>query len=152
MGFNEDVQTILEYAHFWNWAPDWVVVRDVYTVFPESYSVLTPFAYSYLEELIRSRITDYGMFNPTDSNGNIRGRSTGQTLFRLARKQNKDDVAFLDLINELYAKYFGSSGEFDRGDNRNSTMHGYMHPRYWAKESFEDLIHDIARLSPFAGF
>jgi hypothetical protein len=152
LGFSEDIQTILDYSHFWNWAPDWAVVRDIYASFPESYSVLTPFAYTYLEELVRSRTTSYGMSNPTDRRGNIRGHSTGQTLFNLAKRENADDAAFVTLVGELYEKYYGSSGEFDRGDNRNSTMHGYMHPRYWTKESFEDLIHDIARLSPYSGF
>lgn len=46
----EDLEIILDHAHFWNWAPDWSVVKDIYSRIPESYSVLMPFAYSYLEK------------------------------------------------------------------------------------------------------
>lgn len=57
----DDIDTILDYAHMWNWAPDWYVVKVIYSHVPESYSVLTPFAYSYLEELIRSTTSEYGI-------------------------------------------------------------------------------------------
>ena len=46
MSVFDDFETILDYAHMWNWAPDWNVVKDIYLRIPESYSVLTPFAYS----------------------------------------------------------------------------------------------------------
>ena len=61
MSVFDDFETILDYAHMWNWAPDWNVVKDIYLRIPESYSVLTPFAYSYLEELIRSTTSEYGI-------------------------------------------------------------------------------------------
>ena len=41
---NKDFSKIMDYAHFWNWRPDWSVVSNIYATFPESYSVLTPFA------------------------------------------------------------------------------------------------------------
>ena len=60
MSLDADFREILDYAHMWNWAPDWVVVQEIYCTIPESYSVLTPFAYSYLEEMIRSTTSEYG--------------------------------------------------------------------------------------------
>ena len=51
MALQEDFNQIIDYAHFWNWAPDWGEVQRIYEKFPDSFSVLTPFAYSYLEEL-----------------------------------------------------------------------------------------------------
>ena len=44
----EDFDEVMDYAHFWNWAPDWSVAKEIYRKFPDSYSILTPFAYSYL--------------------------------------------------------------------------------------------------------
>lgn len=41
-----DFDEICDYAHMWNWAPDWYMVKQIYTTFPDSYSVLTPFAYT----------------------------------------------------------------------------------------------------------
>ncbi len=55
MNIKNDFQEILDYAHYWNWAPDWLIVKEIYEKIPESYSVLTPFAYAYLEELIQKR-------------------------------------------------------------------------------------------------
>ena len=52
MALQEDFNQIIDYAHFWNWAPDWGEVQRIYEKFPDSFSVLTPFAYSYLEELV----------------------------------------------------------------------------------------------------
>ena len=49
-------------------------------------------------------------------------------------------------------KYFKDSTPDDSGNNRNSVAHGYMHSRFWTKESFEELIHDIARVSKHSGF
>ena len=60
MTIDKDFEIILNYAHFRNWVPDWYVVKDIYKCIPESYSVLTPFAYTYLEELIRTTTSEYG--------------------------------------------------------------------------------------------
>lgn len=142
---NEDFQEILNYSHFWNWFPDWNIVKAIYNEFPDSYSVLTPFAYTYLEELIRTTTSDYGIRISEKTNKPI-----GMNLINLAIKEN-DDVEYLKLLEE-YKKYFKKSSPFDRGDNRNSVNHGYTHPREWTKESFENLIHDIARISKYSKF
>ena len=60
MELNEAFDEIYNHTHMWNWGPDWEGLRQVYLAFPNSYSVLTPFAYSYLEELIRSTTSEYG--------------------------------------------------------------------------------------------
>lgn len=60
MGINDDFNQIIDYVHFWNWAPDWGEIQQIYECFPDSYFVLTPFAYSYLEEMIRTTTSDYG--------------------------------------------------------------------------------------------
>lgn len=73
MNITNDFQEILYYAHYWNWAPDWLVVKNIYEKIPESYSVLTPFAYAYLEELIRSTTSEYGR-ELLDENGNPKRR------------------------------------------------------------------------------
>ena len=46
MSVFEDIDQIIDYAHFWNWAPDWNVVKEIYQKVPDSYSVLMPFAYT----------------------------------------------------------------------------------------------------------
>ena len=150
MSICEDFQTIWDYAHMWNWGPDWLVVADVYKAFPNAYSVLTPFAYSYLEELIRSRTSEYGV-SILDAEGHERRRSVGRKLIQLARRENADDEAFLTELDYI-SKYFDDSSPVDGGGNRNNVAHGYLHPRYWSQEQFEQLISDIARISPCAGF
>ena len=52
MSVCNDLDKIWEHSHFWNWSPDWLIVKEVYEKVPESYSVLMPFAYSYFEEMI----------------------------------------------------------------------------------------------------
>lgn len=146
----KDINVILEYAHFWNWAPDWAVLRDVYKCHPDSYSILTPFAYAFLEELIRSRTSEYGM-DVTDNEGNPKRRKVGRGLINLAMTENGKDKPFLEALEEI-KDYFGDATPFDRGNNRNSVDHGFMHPRYWTKESFEQLVHDIAVLSKYSRF
>ena len=37
-------------------------------------------------------------------------------------------------------------------NGRNKVLHGHLHPRFWGKEDFENLIHDIAEMSQYAGF
>jgi len=51
MTIEEAFEKIMQYAHFWNWVPDLQVAKEVYRKFPNSYSILAPFAYSNLEEL-----------------------------------------------------------------------------------------------------
>lgn len=148
---SDSFEEIMLYSHFWNWAPDWQVVQDVYKVFPNAFSVLTPFAYSYLEELIRSNTSEYG-FEIYDKNGKPKKRNVGMDLIKLAIKENKHKKPeFVSILQEIQTYYYDSKRS-DEGDNRHSVAHGYMHPRFWSKESFEKLIHDTARLSKFAGF
>ena len=150
MNLQNDFMEIMNYAHMWNWAPDMDVLQRIYDEFPESYSVLTPFAYTYLEELIRSLTSQYGR-EYSDANGNPLKRKVGYALLSLAIQENQNNSKLVALLNDM-KDYFSISTSEDTGDNRNSTVHGYMHPRYWSKDSFEKLIHDIALLSPYAGF
>lgn len=150
MKVNDDFAEIMDYAHFWNWSPDWSVVQEVYQAFPNSYSVLTPFAYSYLEELIRSTSSEYGI-EVFDDSGKPKRRKVGKDLIDLAIRENSSDHGLVALL-EKYKAYFMPSKSTDAGDNRHSVHHGYMHPRFWTKESFEQLIHDIATFSKHARF
>lgn len=59
MSVFEDIDQIIDYAYFWNWAPDQNAVKEIYQKVPDSYSVLMPFAYGYLEEMIRTTTSDY---------------------------------------------------------------------------------------------
>lgn len=151
MDISNDFEKIIENSHFWNWVPDWVLVRDIYNNFDNSYSVLTPFAFSYLEELIRSMTTDYSK-EKMDKFGNPIRHIVGMSLINLAIKQNEqgDERKFKLIL--ATKQYFEESNSDDKGDNRHSTQHGYMHPRFWNKDSFEKLIHHIALLSEFSGF
>ena len=74
MNLSDSFEEIMLNAHFWNWGPDWQVVKDIYEAFPNSYSVLSPFAYSYLEELIRSTTSEYGI-EVYDENGEWQPKS-----------------------------------------------------------------------------
>jgi len=152
MELNEAFDEIYNHTHMWNWGPDWEVLRKVYIAFPNSYSVLTPFAYSYLEELIRSTTSEYGR-ELVDQHGNLKNnRKVGTKLIDLAIEENKDKKPeFVEILTEIKS-YFSHSEPTDIGENRNSVVHGFMHPRYWDWESFEKLIIDIARLSKYVGF
>ena len=121
------------------------------TGFPDSYSVLTPFAYAYLEELIRSTTSEYGIV-ALDEVGNIKKRrKVGVDLLNLAIKENKNNPELVSLLQKMKSYYIPSQLT-DRGDNRHSVVHGYMHPRFWDKSSFEKLVHDIALISKHARF
>ena len=89
MELNEAFDEIYNHTHMWNWGPDWEVLRNVYLGFPNSYSVLTPFAYSYLEELIRSTTSEYGreLFNTDGTSKEY--RKVGTKLIDLAIEENK---------------------------------------------------------------
>ena len=150
MSFENDIQIILDNTHPWNWCPDLMVLKKIYNTFPESFSVLTPFAYSYLEECIRSTTSEYGI-EILDENGKPKRRKTGKSLIALAKEENSNNLDYINILNEVKS-YFEESSSTDVGNNRNSVDHGYMHPRNWSKESFEYLIHDIARISPFVRY
>lgn len=148
---SEAFEEIVQYAHFWNWVPDWQVAKEIYETYPNSYSVLTPFAYSYLEELVRSTTSEYGR-EIFDENGKPKTRNVGMRVINLAIVENKQkNPDFIRILEELKGYYYNSKST-DEGDNRHSVAHGYMHPRFWNQESFEKLIIDIARLSKYSGF
>ncbi|MBO5889024.1 MAG: hypothetical protein J6Q58_02665 [Clostridia bacterium] len=150
MKIEEKFNEILEHAHFWNWAPDWQVVKDIYTRIPESYSVLTPFAYAYLEELIRTTTYEYGepLF---DGNGQPIKIKVGMALISLAIKENQANTEYIALLEET-KKYFSHINNTADENGRNKVLHGHLHPRFWSKESFEDLIEHIAKLSKYSQF
>ncbi|NLN49357.1 MAG: hypothetical protein GX154_09810 [Clostridiales bacterium] len=150
MSINDDFDEIMDYAHFWNWSPDWGVVQKVYQSFPDSYSVLTPFAYAYLEELIKSTTSEYGI-EVLDALGKPRRRKVGIELINFAISENSSNQNYFALL-EKAKLYFSPSKPEDLGDNRNNVVHGYMHPRFWDKDSFEKLIHFIATLSKYSKF
>lgn len=150
MNIGSDFQEIMEYAHFWNRLPDWQIAKKIYTEFPDSYSVLTPFAYAYLEEVIRSITSEYGR-EIIDESGKGKWRSVGSKLINLAIKENSNNQELISILEEVKG-YFQPSQPTDCGNNRSSVVHGYMHSSFWNKDSFEKLIHDIAKISKFAGF
>ena len=151
MNLDNDFNEILDYAHWINWYPDISLMKQIYKQYEDSYSILTPFAYCYLEELIRSTTSQYGRELLPDKNGKDIKRAVGNKLIDLAIKENKDNKEYIELLNKM-RKYYKKSSAEDSGDNRNSVDHGYMHPRFWSKESFENLIHDIATLSKYSHF
>ena len=150
MSVYDDFKEIIGYAQFWNWLPDWVVVQEVYQTVPNSFSVLTPFAYAYLEELIRSTTSEYGI-ELLDGFGNPKRRKVGIGLIKLAIFENSNNLDYIALL-EKTKTYFSLSKSTDAGDNRNNVVHGYMHPRFWDMESFERLLHNIATLSKYSKF
>ena len=74
----------------WNWAPDWHMVKQIYNTFPDSYSILTPFAYTYLEELIRSTTSEYGI-PLLDREGKKNNIKVGLKLVNLTIKENSEN-------------------------------------------------------------
>lgn len=150
MSIVDDFNTIIDYAHFWNWAPDWHVVKEIYRLKPESYSVLTPFAYTYLEELIRTTTNEYGI--PFfDMNGKPTKIKVGMALINLAIQENSNNHKYVQMLKKT-KKYFTYINNTYDENGRNKVLHGHLHPRFWDKESFEDLIHHIAELSQFSKF
>ncbi len=111
----------------------------------------TPFAYAYLEELIRSTTSEYGI-EILDESGKPKRRKVGIALLNLAIEENNSRNSDLVSLLEKMKSYYILSQPTDRGDNRNSVAHGYMHPRFWNNASFENLIHDIALISKHAMF
>ncbi|AMP20143.1 hypothetical protein AZF37_02215 [endosymbiont 'TC1' of Trimyema compressum] len=88
MNIRDDFAEIMNYAHFRNWLPDLGVVQNIYDIFPQSFAVLTPFAYTHLEEFIRSTTSKYGIV-VLDESGNPKHRKVGKGLIELAINENK---------------------------------------------------------------
>ena len=150
MSVEKDFNEILDYAHFWNWAPDWQVVKEIYQIKPESYSVLTPFAYTYLEEMIRSTTSEYGI-PPFNEKGEPNIIAVGLKLINLAIDENVKNTEYTILLEKTksYYKYINNTSD---ENGRNQVLHGHTHPRFWPKEDFENLIHHIAELSKHSRF
>lgn len=151
MDIHKYFDEIILYSHAWNWAPDLDIVQKIYEKFPKSYSVLSPFVYTYLEEVIRSTTSEYGR-EIFDKNRKPKStRQVGINLIKLAIKENSKNLEYIALLEKIKMYYINSKST-DEGNNRNSVAHGYIHPRYWTQESFEKLIQDIALLSKYAKF
>lgn len=99
MSILKDFDKIYDYSHMWNWGLDWIIVKDIYIRFPDSYSVLTPFAYTYLEELIRSTTSEYGL-PLLDREGKRNNLKVGIKLVNLAIEENKENVAYVNLLEK----------------------------------------------------
>ena len=150
MNINDDFNEILDYAHFWNWAPDWVVVREIYEKVPTSYSVLTPFAYTYLEKMIRSTTSEYSAPLYTHDGTPVTVKRAN-ALIDLAIKENHENAEYVQLLEQIRS-YFKAMKDIPDSNNRNKVMHGRVHPRFWSKELFVQLIHDVALLSKHSRF
>ena len=150
MSVFEDIDQIIDYAHFWNWAPDWNVVKEIYQKVPDSYSVLMPFAYAYLEEMIRTTTSDYGLplFDRDKKPVKVK---VGMALINLAKQENQGNAEYLELL-EKATRHFQYTQISNDENGRNRVMHGRVHPRFWSQEVFEDLIRDIAELSKYSKF
>ena len=129
MSIHDDFKEIITYAHFLNWSPDWSIAQEVYEKIPASFSVLTPFAYTYLEEMIRTTTSEYGM-TLLDKNGTPKKRKVGIALVNLAIEENGDNYKYVTLLKSV-KRYFEISKPQNEGNNRNNVVHGYMHPRFW---------------------
>ena len=99
MSVFDDSDLILDYAHMWNWVPDWYLAQSIYKKFPESYSILTPFAYSYLEEMIRTTTSDYELplFDRDKQPVKV---SVGMALIALAIKENQNNPDYVALLEQ----------------------------------------------------
>ena len=109
MELNEPFDEIYNHTHMWNWGPDWEILRRVYLAFPNSYSILTPFAYSYLEELIRSTTSEYGRELVNTDRTSKEYRKVGTKLIDLAIEENKViKPEFVKILPEIKS-YFSQS-------------------------------------------
>ncbi len=146
MGVKKDFEVIVDNVDN-HWRVDWELAKKIYEVESESYSVLEPFAYSYLEYLIRYKTSQCGD-NICDKNGKRIRQKVSNNLIALAKEENKENKELCMLLDEL-KKYFRPVSPGNKGDNRHSVMHGITLPINWNKKEFESLIHDIARLSKY---
>ena len=110
----------------------------------------TFFAYSYLEGMIRTTTSDYELplFDRDKQPVKV---SVGMALIALAIKENQNNPDYVALLEQAKRHFKYTQISIDE-NGRNSVMHGRIHPRFWTKESFEQLIHDIAVLSKYSRF
>lgn len=146
----DDLYDIKDTAHFWNWAPDLHVVIEIYESRDDAYSILLPFMFTYLEELIRSTTSEYGMLDPRNSTN--RRKKVGKQLIRLAIKENFSNLNLVKVLEKIADKHYGGFNPFEYGENRNNVGHGVVHPKAWSEENFQSVVRDVAELAPYAGF
>ena len=155
---NEYFNEIQQYAHFRNWAPDIGVLISVYQKEPLSFSILIPFLFSYLEEVIRSMTSGYTFDTRLNENDEIFYK-TGKALIETAKEEcaNKSNITeqekqyVCNKLQEIKERYYQKS-TLTNYNNRNSIMHGPLPPRFWTEDLFVQLIKDIASLSKYSGF
>ena len=135
MSIFNDLDKIIDNAHMWNWAPDWGLVQDIYKQFPNSYSILTPFAYTYLEEMIRTTTSEYGI-PPFDRDGKPNKINVGMGLIALAIKENSGDKEYVKLLDDT-KKYFKYIDNTNDENGRNRVLHGHIHPRFGERKSLK---------------
>ena len=126
-----------------DWQCDLEQAFKIYDKFPDSYSVLIPFFFSYMEELIRSLTSNYHMQIYEDDKEYV-----GMPLVEKAIEKNSDNNKLIQLLKEI-KKYYEKSSIFNKTYNRNGIVHGYVHPDNWTKETFKQLIKDINDLQFF---
>ncbi|KSU23796.1 hypothetical protein [Lactococcus lactis] len=147
--FSKNMDTIIGYTHWRLWAPDLDLVQSEYLRNDLLYSVFTPFMYTYLEFLIRSMTESYGNA-PWSDNSEYNKVYHSMNLVKLAINENQDKPELLSELENV-KKYFKHSKGLEGGANRNGVSHAVTVARDWSKEDFEQLIEDIAKLSPFSG-
>lgn len=103
-----------------------------------------------LEEMIRTTTSDYELplFDRDKQPVKV---SVGMALIALAIKENQNNPDYVALLEQAKRHFKYTQISIDE-NGRNSVMHGRIHPRFWTKESFEQLIHDIAVLSKYSRF
>jgi len=140
--FEEYKKNILSNTRI-DWQYDLEQAFKIYDKFPDSYSVLIPFFFSYMEELIRSLTPNYHMQIYEDDKEEV-----GMPLVEKAIEKNSDNNKLIQLLKEI-KKYYEKSSIFNKTYNRNGIVHGYVHPDNWTKETFKQLIKDINDLQFF---
>lgn len=145
---NKDLKTIEKYAHANHWLYDWTLLHRLYISEPDTYSLFTPFAFSYLEELIRSTTSKYSLTREEMTELRF-NRVYGTKIINCAIKENKGNKELVKALEDCKQYYLPSEIDSEKG-KRNSVMHGYLPPLYWSKDSFEVLIHKIAEISRYS--
>ena len=73
-------------------------------------------------------------------------------LIKLAKDENADRPEYTKLLEKTKKNFQYTYDDSHEENGRNKVVHGHLHPRFWTKEAFEQLVHDIAEMSEYAGF
>ena len=57
MSVFEDIDQIIDYAHFWNWAPDWNVVKEIYQKYQSFPTAMQGLGYKEVVEYLEGKIS-----------------------------------------------------------------------------------------------